>query len=126
MDRLERWLYAVVRLSVAIFFVAGAAWGLIVTAASLLGVPQSRVMAVVAVVGLIVGVAVLESTGKKPRPTPPAAPSETVPTAPGQSSLGKWRELREVERCRAEGLISEQQAQIERQRILGPETPKQR
>jgi hypothetical protein len=126
MNRIENLLYAVLRLFVALVLVAGISWGVILTAAQLLGVPQSQVMGVVVIAGLIAGVAMMDSgkrhsTGSSPV-TLAGAPASRVL----QPASSRWRELRDIERCRQEGLISDEQFQIERARILGPERPKSR
>jgi hypothetical protein len=129
MGRVEAFAFGLMRVFVALVFLAGISWGVAVTAAQVMGVPQSRVMGVMAIVGLMVGLAMLNSAGKKRPPVGPSTPDSLLdlpPSRGAQSSSGRWRELREIERCRQEGLISERQAQIERARILGPEAPEPR
>lgn len=127
MDRIGNLLYGVMRLFVALVLVAGISWGVILTAAQLLGVPQSQVMGVVVITGLIAGIAMLDSAGKRHSTgssSPVSLPGAPASRVPQPSS--RWRELHDVERCRQEGLISDEQFQIERDRILGPERSKSR
>jgi len=127
-DWLEHALYGVMRVGVALLLVAGIGWGLILTAADVLGVPQSRVTAVVAVVGVVVGLSILRLPSKRQRPASasPASLTEeqTLRAAPFSSS--RWRELRELDRCHAQGLISDAQFEREKARILGPDAPASR
>ena len=124
-DRIESLIWGISRVFVALVIVAGISWGAAVTAAQMLGIPQSKVIGAMAIVGLFVGLAILNSSGQR-HSTGSSTPDSLLdpPSSRGaQPSPGRWRELRDIETCRREGLISEQQAQTERARILGPESP---
>jgi hypothetical protein len=123
-DRMENLIWGLMRVFVALVFVAGISWGVALTAAQMLGVPQSRVIGVLAVVGLIAGLGMLNTSGKgHSSPSTPNSLLEPPSSHAAQPSPGRWRELRDIETCRREGLISEQQARDERARILGPQSP---